>query len=131
MAEDLELDLSIATDNTPKLLEQLQQSPGIYWHFASAYEKAKRAVASQKLAIKIKEAELVAGLVDEKGRALSDNKIERRMYTFDVYRALQEELIVRKELEGKCNAIVKALEQRHSIMITVASLIKHELKQGI
>jgi hypothetical protein len=83
------------------------------------------------LAIKVKEAELSQGLVDGKGKQLSDAKIEKALYTFPEYRELQEELNACKEVEGKCSAIIKSLEQRHSIMITVASLIKHELRQSI
>jgi len=128
---DLELDLSIAANNTPLLLEQLQKSPHIYWQFAMKYEEAKRAVANQKLEIKVREATLSRNLRDEKGKALSDAKIERMLFTFDEYCSLHEELNKRKEIEGKCSAIVRALEQRHHIMTTVASLIKHELRQSI
>lgn len=128
---ELELDLSIAARNTPKLIEQLQQSPHIYWQFAMQYEEAKRAVANIKLEIKVKEAELATKLKDEKGKALSDAKIATALFTFDEYQQMHDEMNKRKEIEGKCNAIVRALEQRHSIMITVASLVKQELRQNI
>ena len=131
MGNEIELDLSIAANDTPKLIQQLQESPQIYWHFAMKYEEAKRAVANIKLEIKVKEAELARGLRDEKGKALSDSKIATALFTFDEYKKMHQEMNKRKEIEGKCSAIVRALEQRHSIMTTVASLIKHELRQSI
>ena len=124
------LDLSIDINDTSKLMEQLQTSPIMYWEWAKLYEKSKRAVANLKLKLKVRESSIAKHLRDT-NQKISEARIDKSYFDYDDYVETHHQLNKAKQTEGNLSSILKSLEQKHSIMITVASLLKAELRQQV
>jgi hypothetical protein len=125
-----DIDFSICTNDTGKLLEQLQESSLIFWKVSMAFEKTKRRVADLKLQIKIKEADIGSSLRNSNTK-VSEMRIDKAYFEYPDYIELNKELNIAKQMEGQMYAYVRTLEQRHSLMISVVSLLRHELRQQI
>ena len=124
------VDFSVCIEDTSKLLQQMQESPLIFFKFSCVYEDSKRKVADLKLKCRIIEAEIAKKLRTENPK-ISEAKIDKSYFEFEEYVTLNKKLNEAKHKEGKFYAVIKTLEQRHAILITGASLIKSELRKNM
>jgi len=125
---DMKFDLSIETDNPAILRDQIRESTQIYYHYAHKLKIAEANVAQAKLDLKVLEARLADGMRVDNPK-VSETKIDKMMATFPEYVTGVQTLNAAKFVEGKYAALVKSLEQRYSLLVSVAYLIKQELRQ--
>jgi len=125
---DMKFDLSIETDNPAILRDQIRGATEIYYHYAHKLKIAEANVAQAKLDLKQLEAKIADGLRAENSK-ISEAKIDKVMASFPEYVTGVQVLNASKFVEGKYAALVKSLEQRHSLLVSVAYLIKQELRQ--
>jgi hypothetical protein len=110
------------------LLDEMRKQPSIYARYAMGYEKIKSEVNSLKLNLKILESE-IARKIREIDAKCSEAKIERMLFENAEYIEAHKALNQLREKEGHFNAIVRTLEQKHSLMLTMSAIMKEEMKQ--
>lgn len=130
MNKDFELDLKIDIDNPKKLMEQLQKVAHQYWEIGKVYEKSKKITADLKLQLRIKESEIATELRNTHTK-ISEARINSSFFDYQDYIELNKEYNTAKYNESYLSSMLEALKIKHSVMLTVASLLKAELRQII
>jgi hypothetical protein len=126
----MEFDLSINSSDLNILRKQLEEAPMLFWYYSNQLEDYKRKATNLKLRLDVLEATIASSIRrNSQGEKVSEVKINRLLYEVPEYIALLEQHHQSIEDVGKAEAIVKALYQRHSIMITLSSLVRQEMRQ--
>jgi hypothetical protein len=123
-----ELNLKVPTEDIDELLKEISDSPSLYITYALQLEEIKN--QKNDLLIKIKVAEaLIANNLRAENPRISEAKIDRSLWSQKEFVVLQTELNTLKLQEGKLHAIVRGIDQRHSLLISSVHLIRGELRK--
>jgi len=121
------LDLTINSSDPEIFRQQMEESAEIYWQFSNNLESARSRVAGLKLELKRAEAEIANELRRSEAK-MSEARIERSLYDNEDYIRLMEQFNAARELEGKFGAIVKSLDIRHGLILSIAGMKKREAR---
>jgi len=127
MANTPKLDLKIYSEDPVKFREQMEESAELYWQFSNQLETAKSRLAQLKIELKTKEVK-IANELRRNDTKMSEARIERSLYDFPEYIETMERFNEVKELEGKLGAIVKSLDIRHGLILSIAGMKKREAR---
>jgi hypothetical protein len=127
MSEIPKLDLKIISDDPIKFREQMEESSEIYWQFSNQLEIAKSRVAQKKVELKTLEVKIANELRNTEAK-MSEARIERSLYDYPMYVKAMEQFNELKEVEGKLGAIVKSLDIRHGLILSIAGMKKREAR---
>ena len=127
MSELPSVNLKIDSEDPEKFRELMEESAELYWQFGQGLENAKGRVAAIKVELKILEVEIANELRSGDGK-MSEARIERSLYDYPNYVEAMERFNEARALEGKLAALVKSLEVRHSLILSIAGMKKREAK---
>jgi len=122
------VDLSIDASTPGRIVEQMQQQPNLYAYYAEQLEEAKYRTAEVKTQIEQRKAEIAKTLRDSDPK-ISEAKIEKVIPTYPDMGVLHSAYNQIKLEEGKLQVLVKALEHRMSVLMTICALRRQELRQ--
>jgi len=128
MSDDTtKLDLRIYSEDPVKFREQMEESAELYWKFSNQLEEAKTSVAQIKVELKTKEVKIANELRSGDSK-MSEARIERSLYDYPEYVAAMERFNAIRAIEGKLGAIVKSMDIRHGLILSIAGMKKREAR---
>lgn len=127
MTEAPKFDLRIYSEDPVKFREQMEESAEVFWHFSNQLESAKDNTAKLKVEIKRLESSIANELRQGESK-VSEARIERSLYDYPSYIDVMERFNEAKALEGKLGALVKSLEIRHGLILSIAGMKKREAR---
>jgi hypothetical protein len=108
----------------------MQVSASTYFFYGDKLQQIRTKINEIKLSTRMLES-YIAEELRQSDMKISEAKIEKKFYLSKDYVALVQQYNTLLDKEGKLQALIRALEQRHSLLITCANLIKEELRKII
>jgi len=127
VSEPTKLYLKIHSEDPIKFREQMEESAELYWFYSNQLEGAKSKVAQMKVELKILEVRIANELRINDSR-MSEARIERSLYDYPEYVEAMGRFNEVKFLEGKLGALVKSLDIRHGLILSIAGMKKREAR---
>lgn len=134
---DLETAMDIAdivNIDKDNISDEFITQAGKYAWYSTLLAHGRRRKDEAKLSLEVKEAELDAIIrkeANKQGIKITEVAIQKTMYALPEYKEAVDMLIKMKEEEGIIEAVVNALEQRATMLVSYGSLLKHELASNI
>ena len=127
MSDAPKLDFKIYSEDPVLFREQMEEAAELYWHFSNQLETAKSRVAQMKVELKTLEVKIANELRSSETK-ISEARIERSLYDYPDYVQAMERYNELKEVEGKLGAVVKGLDIKHGLTLSIAGMKKREAR---
>lgn len=122
------IDLSVDASSPTSLMDQMQQAPVNFAFYANKLEEAKFETAQLKVSIERRKSQVASELRSTHDK-ISESRIDKSYYADPRYIELVDKLNSKRRIEGKLQVIVRALESRTAILMSISGLKRQELRQ--
>jgi hypothetical protein len=127
MSDTPKLDLKIHSEDPEKFRVQMEESAELYWFYSNQLETAKSKVAQMKVELKTLEVRIANELRINDSK-MSEARIERSLYDYPEYVEAMGRFNEIRFLEGKLGAVVRSLDVRHGLILSIAGMKKREAR---